>query len=94
MIETSAFSVVQCPHCTHAALPWMDLDDHDQTLWRCTRCDGVLSDAVVAAATPMVASALKDLGYLVEEELAAAGCGSGEESDGGGCGSCSTGGCH
>lgn len=82
MLETVVFPVLHCSACTRDVLAACDLDDHGNLVHVCSRC----GSALLGAATPRMwgATALAGIGYDVEGEGEAKGCG----TSGGGCGSC------
>lgn len=91
MLETSTFSLFCCQACGAHALPWRDLDNESQWVWKCVRCDAPVDEATLQGAPRLGAAALQEFGFSVDGEVEEGGCGSGESS---GCGTCSTGGCH
>lgn len=84
MFETFSFPVKPCSSCARDVLVARELDDADEWVEVCTRCGTALDASRPARA--WTASALSGIGYDVEGESAAAGCGEG----GGGCSSCAT----
>lgn len=83
MFETFSFPVKRCEACATDVVVARDVGEGDAWVEVCTRCGGALDAEKIAR--PWTAAALSGIGYDVEGEAEAAGCG-----DGGGCSSCAS----